>query len=129
MLLEIRESNELTLSGLAELLNKNYNLKITKSMISRWENDKAVPNLIFIQAYAKEFNIDLNYLLGLSNKKSELKQKNVEFDLGSLKLNKIARYAKDLEETDQDVVLNVLEAMKKAKLKTDGNEDEDADKI
>lgn len=47
------------------------------------------------------------------------------FDLGSAKLNKIARYAKDLTETDQDTVLNVVEALRRAKSKNDRNDDTD----
>lgn len=67
---DIRKKNGLTLDELAELLNYKYELNINKSMISRWENNKATPMNTFISAYAKEFNIDLNYLLGLDSSDS-----------------------------------------------------------
>ncbi len=36
-------------------------------MISRWENGQASPNNSYLSAYAKFFNIDLNYLAGLTD--------------------------------------------------------------
>lgn len=41
------------------------NISINKVMISRWENGKSIPDLKQIIAYAKHFNIDINYLLRL----------------------------------------------------------------
>lgn len=66
---EIRNENNLSLAGLADRLNKKYNLTISKSMISKWENNKAEPYITYLSAYAKEFDINLNYLLGIDEEK------------------------------------------------------------
>jgi len=61
----IRVDNGLTIEALIERLNKNYNLNISKSMVSRWENGHSEPINTFVAAYAKEFGIDMNYLVGI----------------------------------------------------------------
>ncbi|MEJ8751629.1 XRE family transcriptional regulator [Lagierella sp. ICN-221743] len=65
---EVRLNHNLSMDELTERLNKKYNLSISKSMVSRWENDKAEPLNTYLAAYAKEFNQDMNYLLGLDEK-------------------------------------------------------------
>ena len=67
ILKELRLEKDLSMDELSERLNKTYSLKITKSMISRWENGQASPNNTYLSAYAKFFNIDLNYLVGLTD--------------------------------------------------------------
>ena len=53
-------------------------------MISRWENGTAIPDNKHIVAYAKYFDIDMNYLIGLTNvprKTSEIIiDKNIKLD-------------------------------------------------
>lgn len=66
ILKQLRLEKNLSMDELCEKLNNSYNLKITKSMISRWENGQASPNNSYLSAYAKFFNIDLNYLAGLT---------------------------------------------------------------
>ncbi len=79
ILKQLRLEKNLSMDELSAHLNTDYNLTITKSMISRWENGVASPNNTYLSAYAKFFNIDLNYLAGLTNIKrplitSELKE-------------------------------------------------------
>ena len=66
----LRKENSLSMDSLVEKLNREYNLNITKSMISRWENNLSEPSSKFITAYAKFFNIDLNYLAGITDIKN-----------------------------------------------------------
>ena len=73
---DLRNSKDLTMDALVEQLNKNYNLNITKSMMSRWENNLSEPSNKFIAAYAKFFNIDLNYLVGITDIKAPLRKEN-----------------------------------------------------
>lgn len=69
---ELRVNSDLSMESLIEKLNEKYKLNITKSMVSRWENNLSEPSNKFIAAYAKFFNIDLNYLVGLTDKKTVL---------------------------------------------------------
>lgn len=84
ILKQLRFEKNLSMDELCEKLNNNYNLKITKSMISRWENGQASPNNTYLSAYAKFFNIDLNYLVGLTDIRRPLEFINPELE----KLNK-----------------------------------------
>lgn len=62
---DIRVRNGLTMEELVDRLNKKYGVNISKSMISRWENGHSEPVNSFLAIYAKEFGVDLNFLLGL----------------------------------------------------------------
>ena len=84
ILKQLRFEKNLSMDELCEKLNNNYNLKITKSMISRWENGQASPNNTYLSAYAKFFNIDLNYLVGLTDIRRPLEFINPDLE----KLNK-----------------------------------------
>lgn len=67
ILKKVRLEHDLTLDELAQRLNKNQGLNISKSMVSRWENNKAEPINTFLSAYAREFSLDMNTLLGLED--------------------------------------------------------------
>ena len=73
---DLRIKSNLSMDSLIEKLNKKYDLNITKSMMSRWENNLSEPSNKFVAAYAKFFNIDLNYLVGLTDIKSPLYSEN-----------------------------------------------------
>lgn len=66
----------LSMDDLCQKLSSKFNLKINKSMMSRWENGTAVPDNKHIVAYAKFFDIDMNYLIGLTNIKRKLSEIN-----------------------------------------------------
>lgn len=72
---ELRESAGFTMQEEADVLNKTFNLQITRGMMSRWEGGKAQPSNIFLSAYAKYHNMDLNYIIGLTDVKKNLKGK------------------------------------------------------
>nr|DAS40382.1 MAG TPA: helix-turn-helix domain protein [Caudoviricetes sp.] len=75
---DLRIKSNLSMDSLIEKLNKKYDLNITKSMMSRWENNLSEPSNKFVAAYAKFFNIDLNYLVGLTDIKSPLYNENTD---------------------------------------------------
>ena len=60
--------------GLIHKLNTLYDLTMTKGMMSRWENNLSEPSNRFLSAYARFFDIDLNYLVGLTDVKKSLSQ-------------------------------------------------------
>lgn len=81
ILKQLRLEKNLSMDELCEKLNNSYNLKITKSMISRWENGQASPNNSYLSAYAKFFNIDLNYLVGLTDIRRPLNFINPDLEI------------------------------------------------
>lgn len=72
---ELRESAGYSMEEECENLNRSFGLKIGKGMMSRWETGKSQPTNIFLCAYALYHNIDLNYLVGLSDFKAPLNSK------------------------------------------------------
>ncbi len=58
----------MSMEELKNMLNYKYDLNISKSMISRWENHKSEPLNTYLSAYAREFNLDLNDLLDIEDK-------------------------------------------------------------
>ena len=62
---KVRMDNNMSMEELKNLLNNKYDLNISKSMISRWENGKSEPINTYLSAYAKEFNLDMNNLLDI----------------------------------------------------------------
>lgn len=69
---ELREAAGHSMEEECASLNSAYNLKIGKGMMSRWETGKSQPSNNFLCAYALHHNIDLNYLVGLSDVKKPL---------------------------------------------------------
>lgn len=57
----------ITLEELAKIFNEKYSLNINKSIISRWEENLSTPNKEQLEAYADYFNININYLLGITD--------------------------------------------------------------
>lgn len=62
---KIRLDKNMSMEELKNLLNNKYDLNMSKSMISRWENGKSEPINTYLSAYAKEFNLDMNDLLDI----------------------------------------------------------------
>lgn len=70
-LAKVRTDNQLSMTDLIKIFEENFSLKITRSMISRWEHDLAEPTNKFLAAYAKYFHLDMNELLGIINEQDK----------------------------------------------------------
>lgn len=71
-LLELRKSHDYTIDELVEKLNNVSDYKISRSAISRWENNKSEPTATAISLYAKVFNTDMNVLLGIDRSNAKM---------------------------------------------------------
>lgn len=67
-------SKQMSMDELCEKFSEKYDLKVNKSMVSRWENGVAVPDNKHIVAYADYFDVDMNYLIGLTDIKRKLSE-------------------------------------------------------
>lgn len=68
---ELRKERELTLDMLVADLNQSYpDIKVNKSMISRWERGENDPSLEYARHLAMYFNVSLDYLIGLTDVKT-----------------------------------------------------------
>lgn len=67
ILKELRLKNNLTLEELAEEINKKYAVKLTKSMISKWETGKATPVYDHLKRLALYYNVTTDFILGFDS--------------------------------------------------------------
>lgn len=62
---ELRKLNDLTMDQLTDKINKKYNSKINKGMISKWENSLGEPSLDSMRILSDFYKVSLDYLLGI----------------------------------------------------------------
>lgn len=94
---ELRRSTKLTQDELAGIINRRYNVKINKAMLSKWENDKEIPNLMSVKCLALFFGVTLDYLLDLST--NDQNPSNIMASMNQLNeegQRKVIDYAEDL---------------------------------
>lgn len=72
---ELRQINNMTQKELAEKLNVTY------QAVSKWENGKNLPDLLIMKQISEIFNVDINELMNIKNKK---KRKNKKLLYSSL---------------------------------------------
>lgn len=73
-LYEIRKYMDLTLDDMAKKLSSVSEIDVSRSAINRWENGQSIPNATNVSLYAKAFDIDLNYLFGISPEPKSIKK-------------------------------------------------------
>ena len=67
---ELRKEHNLTQEELLNAINKKYNRSISKSMISKWENDREEPQKFSdVSAMSDFFGIKADYLVGITDDK------------------------------------------------------------
>ncbi len=64
----LRTGRQLTQDQLAKLINKKFNANISKSMISKWENNKEIPTLENVRMLVSFLGCTLDYLIGIDVK-------------------------------------------------------------
>lgn len=64
---DIRKKNNLTQNEFASILG------VTFQAVSKWENDKSIPDITILKDISNKFNVDLNYLI--SGKKVNINKK------------------------------------------------------
>ena len=65
---DIRKKNNLTQNEFASILG------VTFQAVSKWENDKSIPDITILKDISNKFNVDLNYLI--SGKKLNINKKS-----------------------------------------------------
>ena len=65
---DLRKENQLTMEMLVEDMKSKFpDIKIDKSMISRWERNESSPSLIYVKCLSEYFNVSADYLVGLTD--------------------------------------------------------------
>ena len=100
---QLRESNGYSMDKLAEIYNKQFNGKLNKSTLSRYENGLQEPIYTVVVNFSKLFNVSVDYLACLSQNKVVTKKilspdRNIKnyYKLNSVGKNKVGAYIDDL---------------------------------
>lgn len=67
----LRSEKGFTQEQLVLAINTIYELRLNKSMISKWENDKEDASMSYVIILAKYFDVSLDYLLAISNERKK----------------------------------------------------------
>lgn len=76
LLKELRTKKGLTLEELADSLNKKYDVKLNKGMVSKWEGDKSEPSFKYVKIFSDYYNVSVDFLLGLEAQEGNSKDTN-----------------------------------------------------
>lgn len=71
ILRQLRNERKLSIDKLSENLNAKYDVTISKSMISRWENSQTDPKMEYVRIIADYFHVSADKLLGIKEKPKE----------------------------------------------------------
>ena len=67
---QLREERDMSMDMLVSDMNRMYELNLTKGMISRWERSINEPSLEYAKYLVKYFNVSLDWMIGLTDKKT-----------------------------------------------------------
>jgi len=99
-LTELREKENLSKQGVADLLNVN---RVT---YSNWEYGKTEPNFVTLAKLAKLFNVSVDYLLGVSDTNSYVQDHKKELlNIG----NSFSKITREYKSQFDDIVYKVME--------------------
>lgn len=93
----LRLEKRLSKEELCEIFNKEYNLKINKNMISKWESGQIVPTGIYLSVYARYFNISSSYISSLIES-STLNEKDLQNSTDDINIVKRLREEQGLSQ-------------------------------
>lgn len=72
ILKNLRLNKKITLDQLAIEMNEKFNIKITRSMLSKWETDKAAPVYSHLKHLALYYNVSTDFLLDFNKYGKEI---------------------------------------------------------
>lgn len=64
---DLRNERQLSLDMVVYDIDAKFEIEITKSHLSRWENGKCSPSLKYAAYLAKYYNVSVDYLVGLTD--------------------------------------------------------------
>lgn len=64
---ELRLEKQYTMDMVVYDMQQKFNIEITKSHLSRWENGKTEPSIRFAAYLARYYGVNLDYLIGITD--------------------------------------------------------------
>lgn len=96
ILKNLRTSKKISIEQLAKQINERYETKISKSMISRYENNLAEPKMDIIRIFADFFDASPDYIMGLNEE-----EPSIEIKKNSKAIETIAAHLDGKEVTEE----------------------------
>jgi len=106
---DLRQEKGFSIREFVEDINKKFNVKISKSMVCRWETNLNLPDVDNLILLAKYYNIDIYYLCGLKKDNIHLTEVLNEND----EPNHLKKMLKEININLDDLKLKDLEKIKK----------------
>ena len=109
ILKELRLNKKITLEQLAAEMNEKFNIRLTRSMISKWETNKGVPVYGHLKNLALYYNVSTDYLLDFNQEDRELScdletdNKNLTIPRKLYTLEKVIKFLHDDRFTNKDI--------------------------
>lgn len=64
---QLRQEKQLSLDMVEYDISQKFNIKITKSHLSRWESGKVTPSVINAGYLARYYDVSMDYLMGFTD--------------------------------------------------------------
>lgn len=106
---DLRQEKGFSIREFVEDINKKFNVKISKSMVCRWETNLNLPDVDNLILLAKYYNVDIYYLCGLKKDDIHLTEILNEND----KPNHFKKMLKEININLDELRLKDLEKIKK----------------
>lgn len=105
ILKNLRTSRKLSIDQLVKQVNEKYDTKISKSMISRYENNLSEPKMDIVRILADFFDASPEYIMGIEEEIPEQERKR------NKALDTIAAHleGKEITEEKMKTVLNYID--------------------
>ncbi|MBN1045516.1 MULTISPECIES: helix-turn-helix domain-containing protein [unclassified Clostridium] len=109
---QLRIEKNLKQEELINDFNKKFHFSFTKSAVSQYENDKRIPEIQALNAFADYFHVPVDYLLGRTDEKCLIIDEP-ELSLHEQYANKIAKIlqSEGLEYTE-DTITEIIDYSK-----------------
>ena len=106
---DLRQEKGFSIREFVEDINKKFNVKISKSMVCRWETNLNLPDVDNLILLAKYYNVDIYYLCGIKKDDIHLTEVLNEND----KPNHFKKMLKEININLDELRLKDLEKIKK----------------
>lgn len=109
----LRQQRHLSQEKLSKQLNENYETKISKSMISRWENGQTDPRMNYVRIIADYFKVSPDELLGDNNTQKKPIAKDITNEVNNPSDDIFLSYeGMPIPEEELEMIRRILEGRK-----------------
>lgn len=118
---QLRNEKKLTGEELIDEFNKTFHFSFTKSAISQYENDKRIPEIQALSAFADYFGVSMDYILGKTNERDNKRKADLAEELAIKLIDDLKKDGYTVTEEDiPDLILAAKITLAQKKNRQDG---------